>query len=431
MNFSCFSMHQDKKQRSDRSEVVIFFNPKRLTEICTEQYGKDIYDQKYAKNQELGLDFLCQFPNVASFHIAKHKNAVGDTLLHVYSYLGKLEEVHYLHSIGCDVKAKNKKGETPIVHASFASHFEVMKYLFENKGYQPEDYMKVAIGFMSMPDEKAVDLFKQHSGKTRWCGLVHHAAQAGGNIGFLRHVLEEQKIKPKETNFFTKKIWQKRTPIHLAAENGHLEHLKLLIDNKYPIDEIDYEGYSPACYAAYNGHLVCLATLLSFDASLNGAKEGVETTLTLLHGAILNNQKEVIHFLLSNGANVNAGDYNGETPIFYAVVEGNLETVQLLLAHNADVTEFGFDLLQEALNNKHFHVAEFLLEQKISSVNEIEDEKLLGAPESILARMIKINEIQSVEFLLSKGADVHHPSVKINDNTVPEIVERIKNARKS
>ena len=102
-----------------------------------------------------------------------------------------------------------------------------------------------------------------------------------------------------------------------------------------------------------------------------------------------------------------------------------------LIGKGASTKEQGFILLEDSLSNRNFSFAEFLLENKISSVNDVDsdDPSLGGIPQSILARATKDNLLHVVEFLLEHGADVHHPSVRLDNDTKPEIIELIQNKK--
>jgi len=58
----------------------------------------------------------------------------------------------------------------------------------------------------------------------------------------------------------------------------------------------------------------------------------------LLHVAADYGQTEVLEYLLSKGANVNALDKHGITPLLAAVFENHLESAKLLLSKGADKT---------------------------------------------------------------------------------------------
>ena len=56
-----------------------------------------------------------------------------------------------------------------------------------------------------------------------------------------------------------------------------------------------------------------------------------------MHYAAWRGKKEVAELLIANGADVNAKDVVGETPLHKAVIDGRKETTELLIAKGADV----------------------------------------------------------------------------------------------
>lgn len=92
---------------------------------------------------------------------------------------------------------------------------------------------------------------------------------------------------------------------------------------------------------------------------------------TPLHLATLCNHKEIVKFLISNGADVNVKDDNGYTPIFGAVFDyeagDRSETVKMLIAYGADVNATdtgGLTPLHNAAMNGKRQMIELLLANK-------------------------------------------------------------------
>ena len=56
-----------------------------------------------------------------------------------------------------------------------------------------------------------------------------------------------------------------------------------------------------------------------------------------MHGAAFTGRMEVVELLIANGANVNAKDKDGGTPLLHATLSGHRETVELLISKGADV----------------------------------------------------------------------------------------------
>lgn len=60
-----------------------------------------------------------------------------------------------------------------------------------------------------------------------------------------------------------------RAPIHLAAENGHADIIKLLLAHHAQIDETDSRGWTPLHYSIENRHYSAVQLLLNHGADVN------------------------------------------------------------------------------------------------------------------------------------------------------------------
>lgn len=61
-----------------------------------------------------------------------------------------------------------------------------------------------------------------------------------------------------------------RTPLALAAQHGHAECVKILLDYGAEVDAEDIENDTPLSLEAENGHTECVALLLAAGAKVNG-----------------------------------------------------------------------------------------------------------------------------------------------------------------
>ncbi len=87
--------------------------------------------------------------------------------------------------------------------------------------------------------------------------------------------------------------------------------------------------------------------------------------------------KEAFEIYLKQGADPNLKDFRGNTPLLYAVHEGNPEATKLLIEYGADIDTYnilGFTPLLEASRKGYRQIIDLLLEKGASA-----DEILLGA----------------------------------------------------
>jgi uncharacterized glyoxalase superfamily protein PhnB len=124
------------------------------------------------------------------------------------------------------------------------------------------------------------------------------AAAAGGDAGTLDRLLAERPAKVG----LTRGPWR-RPLLHLAAENGHLAVVELLLRRGAEVDQRDRTDNATALHrAAAGGHLAVARRLLAAGADIDG--DGDRHGLGVLGWATCFDQvhAELAEFLLSHGA---------------------------------------------------------------------------------------------------------------------------------
>ena len=144
-----------------------------------------------------------------------------------------------------------------------------------------------------------------------------------------------------------------RTPLHEAR---NVEVVRLLIEKgaKYTRDK---SGCTPLHGAATRGNVEVAKLLISSGANVN-ARDTIGWTP--LHFA---ENVEVAKLLISSGANVNARGIAGVTPLHFASIGSNVEVVKLLVSSGANVNArdiAGSTPLEYAKNVGHLGVANYL-----------------------------------------------------------------------
>ena len=258
-----------------------------------------------------------------------------------------------------DVDAKDGKGETPLHAAAEKGHKDVAELLLANKA-----------------DVNA----KSINGRPRCTWRRKMAIRTGGIVaGQEAHVNANG---------------QSGTPLEAAAFGGHRDVAELLLANKAEVNA-KINTARPRCSRRRQmGDKDVALLLLANKADVNemasqvplwgrrrlagtqggggiAAGEGCRCHakgarwLTFLDFAAVeaHKDKDVAELLLANGADVNAEDTRGDTPLHVAASYGDKVLAELLLANKADVNAPNDDLdtpLNVAVSRRYEDVAELL-----------------------------------------------------------------------
>lgn len=126
------------------------------------------------------------------------------------------------------------------------------------------------------------------------------------------------------------------SPLHWATQQGKREAVELLINAGATVDTFDAEGFSPLMLAVGDGRLGLVRLLIAHGANPN-QKCKAHKNGTPLHLACAWNRLRVSRELVNSGADVNAVDLAGRSPLFFAVMYGHKQIIKLLIDHGAVV----------------------------------------------------------------------------------------------
>lgn len=153
--------------------------------------------------------------------------------------------------------------------------------------------------------------------------------------------------------------------IHEAVKNNDIAKVKELIKSSPDlVFSKDENGFTPLHLAAANGYRDMVEFLLTTKAEVNATDNAGSTPL---HQAAVaeGNNADLIETLLAHGANVNTVDKLGLTPLHYATLANNVDAVKSLLSHganpNAKDYEAGDTPLVLAAGRGYKEIAELLL----------------------------------------------------------------------
>ena len=239
------------------------------------------------------LEEICK--EIPKFVFACDEN--GDTLLHYAIYDNEFELVKLLSESGACPFVYNNNAVDAISLAAGNDNVGILKFL-------TEQYL-VGIGENTM-----------------WSMLVQ--ASSNGLTDNVRFLLEKE--------FYKDKLFEGDDPlIFWALQSENLKLIKLLIDNKIPLDSRE-DGETPLHAAAAAGYLEIVELMLNCGIDVNAKTNDGSTPLML---ASAYDNTDVIRLLIRNKADVNASDNTGVTSLFCAVEQGHIESVKILLKNHA------------------------------------------------------------------------------------------------
>ena len=329
---------------------------------------------------------------------------------------------------GLDINTPALCNRTPLLWASLSSSGEFIETLIDLgadvNAQRTDDKVTPLILSASWNNFMAVYLLLDHEADS-------NIARADGNSplhiavsnGFF-HITKLLIKKGSNVNLQNK---EGRTPLFLGVKNKRKHLIKLLIENEADVT-IGYQenstdriylvrgkgrGRAAWQYVLVKKHLLGLFLKRTNGGSLDGAdfgavlrsgwgKDPPEGTIdqileecdfkeipgvTVLHIASKeNNEPEIIDLLVKSGANVNAQDAEGFTPLHMATIHGNLKIVKKLVDLDADVniiTTDGKNAAELAHLNEELEIEEYL-ESKMAFAQRTKEKKDDSEPADIL-----------------------------------------------
>ena len=148
------------------------------------------------------------------------------------------------------------------------------------------------------------------------------------------------------------------TALHLAANEGHKEVVKILIDHGANIEAEARRNRRALHIACLRGNLEVVKILINAKAELS-AKD--KDSYTPLHFTSENGSNDIIRLLLENGASPNVKNYQGNTPCDLCL---NVETRKIFDECKCTVeNDYGRTFLGDAIlnNSRADHINRFLI----------------------------------------------------------------------
>ncbi|KAM8967607.1 uncharacterized protein RCH25_026220 [Pelodytes ibericus] len=318
----------------------------------------------------------------------------GETAMHIASRHGNLKMLTALIEDGGEVTWLSKAGESPLHTAARHCHLPIVQVILNylanekstadavscvnqaNKDGETPLHLAAAVRkdaiTLEEEDVRIIRILLQYEGDiSRTTGQtletpLHYCARAGNEevlLEIIKHIGCSQ--VQQAMNKQAKNGW---SPLLVAADGGHTEVVKILLQNHARVDVFDEHGKAALHLASENGHDKIADILLWHKAFVNAktklgltplhlcAQNGFNhlvkllvgthlasidamslTMRTPLHLASLNGQLDVCNSLLTMKADVNATDIHGQTPLHLAAENDHSEVAKLFVKHSPEL----------------------------------------------------------------------------------------------
>ena len=391
----------------------------------------------------------------------------GQTALHIACANGHQDIVQYLvNKKGCSVTVKDVDGYTPLILSLINKHWKIANLLLQhalNSVNQLKEMLPIT--HKNSTVMKAAEEALVMSCKNGYFVLVKYLtdhiphsvkalqiARSSGNLHIVRYLLKHYQCD----------IPDDMSDVHLACMMGDMDTVKTAveIDGLIMLSITDHFGTTPIHYATLEPNVLRMIVQYAGEMLLN-ITDSMENTP--LHHSIKYECIESVTILVeAPGCNVNIANLKEETPLIAACKYSNSDIVQLLAASercdlntydsegqtalhiacahgHLDIVQYlvnkkgcsviaedvyGHSPLMLSLINKHWKMANLLLQHALNSVNQLEEILPIIYSNSTILKAAK-------EALLMSCKNGHIVLVKYLTDHIPHSEEALQIARSS
>ncbi|XP_044762829.1 uncharacterized protein LOC123319871 [Coccinella septempunctata] len=367
----------------------------------------------------------------AGAHIDDQDNA-GNTPIHLAIERDSNEISVFLFKNGARIDLSNKMDETPFLSAVKYNRATLIQMCLSSRLIQDELIFKAICDAIYEGNTNVFKLLMEHTSHldlSVYCdedqNTLLHIASTFGRVDIVGMMLDLGVVVDSRNKYG-------HTPLFLAVAKGCDEIVEMLLNKGATINPKDRDGVTPLHIVSETNHERMVEFLLSHGADVNvsdnknrlpielAVAEGRITSVklfleknksflnrrgnqnfSLLHIATDYGHKEIVRFLLDQGADMHLTNDKGSKAIHIAAREGFTDIIDVFLEKGMDLDVRGAanqSMLHYAASTGRLEVVKYLLERgcDINTVNE----------DGISALHVATNQghKEVVEYLLNNGA---------------------------
>ena len=266
----------------------------------------------YSNRQITPLHCACINPNTgpleAMFRVSPDLSAADldqRKLVHYAAACSEVGPLTFLWEKGVNLQEKDRAGQTPLMTACLVGRDKAADFIIEKLAQLQTDQTivnKFGAGGVDFP------------GKDSWCPL--HFAVAEQNYDVVKVLFKHGANPDKQLG----SKYDKMSALMLAAANGDLVMVKLLIENRAKIEKPDRYKKTALTHAVINGAANVASYLLSLGADPNRLDSSSNSNL---HYAAAYGWWFCLKVLIEGGAILDALNSWRITPLGLAIMKGH------------------------------------------------------------------------------------------------------------
>ena len=329
--------------------------------------------------------------------IEKETRVCGLSLLHCLMMSdSNLYLIAFLNDIGCDMKRRTiLSGHYPLTLAMKDKQTEIVKYFvkhFDKHDFKP--CFQMALRHAVMKEEPCEEIIEALL-SARWIDADY---------------------------FF--KVDEERLLMKVLKKHGQdwYKVLRALLKGGADPNKPDSKGFLPLLHCISKNSTKLVQLFIEFGANVNTygkrifvskeeSEEFHEDRTTPLLAGVLDDQFDICRLLLVNGADPNRNLFpTNHSPISYAVMNGSVALVKLLIRHGADLAstrDDGFTVVHDAVDAGHLEILNTLL--YADAPHDIPDE--VGNTPLMLTTLPRNNRN---DISIMKALLAHEPRCEVN-----------------